>query len=75
MCVCVNMYIKRVCEEHTGQKIKRRRKNQLRVQRWRLGSSRGYVTVGWMYRERNVLENEAVVQKRLLFIPSEVAEK
>lgn len=28
--VCVNMYIKRVCGEHTGQKIKRRRKNQLR---------------------------------------------
>lgn len=64
--MCVNMYIKSVCGHHTGQKRKGRRKKTLKRQFrdgvW--GSSRGYVTVGWMYGERNVLENERLYRAR-----------
>lgn len=72
--LCVNMYIKCVCVwRPNGTEAQKEEENPLQRQ-FRDGDW-GSVMAGWTYRERNGLENEAVVQSRSLFIPSEVAEK
>lgn len=65
LCVCEYVYQKCVWTSYrteTQREEEKTLKRQFRDGVW--GSSRGYVTVGWMYGERNVLENERLYRAR-----------